>query len=568
MLGIYIRLSKEDADSNSIENQKRQGLQFAKGNKLKHKIYNEGEGLSGGLGIDSRPMLKSLLDDVNNDKITTIWVRDQSRLERNTELWFSIINILRDKEVKLYNSDKFIDLHNDEELFPTHIMSLINDMQRKKQGRLTKRSINDNFKQGKAHGMTPYGYTTDKDRYLIIDDKEAAIVKEIFELSLIGMGTNKIAIKLDSMGVPTRYSQLEGTRTTRNKKSGKLTTINKSDIKWSGASIMHILKNTMYKGLRGTQFKSNPEYYKCPVIIDEKLWQSAQDNLAKNRTFSGAKEIHNYLLKNVIRCGACGRNYVGRTRKKKKEHRYLCSSNRIKDHTCNNKSINIDRIEELVWGAITKTLPEHVEEYFKANSTDEIKETIESDLLKLEQQHKTVKARLNKLIDAMLDGTFTNEEIKGKKKTLNTQLDSIKIKIANLKERRQSIEDELLSLDLINKDVSKKSYSFEEKKELIQKYVSDVKVIYYASEDSIKDYYDRGEYFVFIYLKNTELDNILYVVERGYKNNQLIKAGELSSTMSTILLKTMYSEPKPEHVDEDKLNAIFKKIDTIATNKH
>ena len=50
MLGIYTRLSKIDDNSNSIENQLIQGGKFAKGNKLKHKIYNEGAGLSGGLG--------------------------------------------------------------------------------------------------------------------------------------------------------------------------------------------------------------------------------------------------------------------------------------------------------------------------------------------------------------------------------------------------------------------------------------------------------------------------------------------------------------------------------------
>jgi site-specific DNA recombinase len=60
MLGIYTRLSKQDEESNSINNQLREGKQFAADFHYSDiKIYNEGEGVSGGLDIVDRPKLKN-----------------------------------------------------------------------------------------------------------------------------------------------------------------------------------------------------------------------------------------------------------------------------------------------------------------------------------------------------------------------------------------------------------------------------------------------------------------------------------------------------------------------------
>ena len=58
MLAIYTRLSREDSESSSIENQLREGKSFAKDNSFNDiKIYNEGEGVSGGADIKDRPKL-------------------------------------------------------------------------------------------------------------------------------------------------------------------------------------------------------------------------------------------------------------------------------------------------------------------------------------------------------------------------------------------------------------------------------------------------------------------------------------------------------------------------------
>ena len=58
MLAIYTRLSREDSESTSIENQLREGKSFAKDNGFNDiKIYNEGQGISGAAEIKHRPQL-------------------------------------------------------------------------------------------------------------------------------------------------------------------------------------------------------------------------------------------------------------------------------------------------------------------------------------------------------------------------------------------------------------------------------------------------------------------------------------------------------------------------------
>ena len=121
MLAIYTRLSKEDSDSTSIENQLREGKSFAKDNGFNDiKIYNEGQGISGGAEIKDRPQLFKLLQDISSKIITTVWFRNQNRLERNSSTWHIFTTEAKKHKVNIYFNDKLFDFENPQDnLFGT-----------------------------------------------------------------------------------------------------------------------------------------------------------------------------------------------------------------------------------------------------------------------------------------------------------------------------------------------------------------------------------------------------------------------------------------------------------------
>ena len=107
--GIYLRLSKEDINTNnSIEAQRDITLNYAK----KHNINVINEYVDNGYSgiLDSRPALNKMIVDILRKKIDMVIVKDLSRLTRDknktgyyTEVFFP------DNDVRLISVTEFID---------------------------------------------------------------------------------------------------------------------------------------------------------------------------------------------------------------------------------------------------------------------------------------------------------------------------------------------------------------------------------------------------------------------------------------------------------------------------
>ncbi|QQM25156.1 recombinase family protein [Elizabethkingia sp. M8] len=353
MLGIYARISreKEEGKDRSINDQVLSGKELAAKLGLKYEVYID-EGLSGTLDIEERPGLMQLIEDILSKKITHAFAYDQSRLERNKDVWSKLYTIFQDKKVKLSFKDVLeFDFESDENYLFSHITSLMNNFYTKVASRKIKSVLSRNIQEGKAHAIPPYGYRKNNEGYLIIDEIEKDVVKEIYESSLKGNGVDSIAYALNEKSIPTRYNKINtGTYTVRNKYTGEEKKLEKSKTKWRGGTIRNIIINPIYKGSRIWKGQS----YNVPAIISPEYWDKVNSNLSKNANNTGKKVLHRYLLKGVLSCGKCGRNMVGRSRTNKKDHYYQCSSKRYKGESCGNRSINIDKIEGIIWSRFFK----------------------------------------------------------------------------------------------------------------------------------------------------------------------------------------------------------------------
>lgn len=476
MLGIYCRISgkKEEGKDVSVEVQQIKGIALSKELNLKYKTYKD-EGVSGTLPISERPAFNRLRQDIEDNIITDVFVYDNSRLERNTEQRFKIIALFKLFNIRLFTESGLFDYNDAQIALYGNFESLFNSYFVATTKKKIIKALDAKIAKGEYRGgIYPFGYTV-VDKKLIINPEEAKTVKNIFELSLGGMGLKSISQWLNDNKVPTRYNRIgSGQIKVTNRYTGLTTSKAKKDIKWSGNTVRNILTNTIYKGEK----KHRNTTIDSPSIVTAKYWQEVQDNLKNNRNNSGKTVKHKYLLKGLLGCGRCGRNYYGRSRVSKKDHYYQCSSKR--EISCGSRSINIDRFETFVWHTLFlnhEILVLLVDNYSKSNNK-QIITTKKTDLKSYELSNIKLREDISKLLDLKISGNITtdilNEKIVGKESEMETnieQIDALKVDILQLENEKDYVEE-------LNKEFLRyiNITDFDLQKDILKKYIKRIMV--------------------------------------------------------------------------------------------
>lgn len=478
-VGIYCRISQEkDKNDLSIEDQKMLGVEYCEAESLDYQIYID-EGLSG--TIDARPAFQELLSDIIEGTIQMVWVLDDARIQREPQIRYLFNNTLREYNVEYYTHQLGkVDLFNPEMELLGGVMSEFN----KYFVTITKLKIQSvlrrKVKGGKGWGIPPYGFTYDDSGFYKLHDGEKEIVKLIFEKSLSGLGTEKIAEYLNENNIPTRYNNYDGVIRLNRTKVGKQTKVlEKKNIKWAGNTVRGIIKNTMFYGVKkiGTQTID----IKDPLFTVD-YWEDVNYNLKyKNRNTkkAGGTKKYDYLLNHLIKCGRCKRNFNGKTRESKKDHYYYCMSKRQKGENCGNRSINIDVIETFIWFLIfeTNTRDFLIEELGKKDK----KEIYEKELSETREKLIELKKEKSNLLNIVAKGKVSFEFIEEK-------IIEIRDKIEKENLAEEQISRKLKSIPLIGASEIKrdsdyfKNKNFKEKQQLVEKIISSIEV-YWQEED-------------------------------------------------------------------------------------
>src|SRR5690606_19103424 len=101
-----------------------------------------------------------LIKDMEAGKITAVHARKQDRIERNLATWGRFVEVVLKNGIKVYYSGVLQDLDTPEGRMLAGLMSSFNSYTIDKQSHLTKKALLDNVKQGRAHSVIAYGYTT------------------------------------------------------------------------------------------------------------------------------------------------------------------------------------------------------------------------------------------------------------------------------------------------------------------------------------------------------------------------------------------------------------------------
>lgn len=158
----YLRLSKDDGDdeSSSITNQRKILLDYAKNNNMTIDEFYVDDGYSG--WTMSRPNFNRLKEDLNNNEVHTVIIKDLSRLGRhNAKVNLFLENILEDDKRVIAIGDGY-DTNDPRSEEMLGIRTWMNERHIKDTSNKIRKSIATLQKEGKWICSVPYGYVKTK----------------------------------------------------------------------------------------------------------------------------------------------------------------------------------------------------------------------------------------------------------------------------------------------------------------------------------------------------------------------------------------------------------------------
>ena len=337
---LYERLSRDDelqGESNSIVNQKRQLLAYAKDHGFPSPTHFTDDGISG-TRFD-RPGFMSLMDEVSNDNVGIILVKDMSRVGRDYLQVGEFMEYLRKKNVRLIAINDNVDTFTGEDDF-TPFRNIMNEWY----ARDTSKKIKSVFKAKGLSGKhvasnCPYGYLKDeKDGNIWHVDPEAAeVVRRIFRLTIEGNGPYQIAgiLREDKVEIPAVHMARYGQGLNKNKTF-------KDPYNWGSSTIVSILSKQEYLG-HTVNFKTQKHFKdKKSHYVSEDNWvifENTQEPIIDEETFELVQKIRKSVrrypdgwgelhpLTGLMYCADCGaKMYVHRTSNGKRIPQYTCSA--------------------------------------------------------------------------------------------------------------------------------------------------------------------------------------------------------------------------------------------------
>ncbi len=316
-VAAYCRVSTDKEDqANSFESQQKYFRTCIDRNPdwELQEIYAD-EGLSG-TSTKKRKRFNQMIAAARSGKIDLIITKEVSRFARNTVDTLEYTRELRKRGVGVqFLLDNINTMDSDGELRLTIMSSMAQDESRKTSERV-KWGQTRRMEQGVVFGGSLLGYDV-KEGHMTVNPEGAKVVRTIFRKYLE-----------ERKGCPTIAKELraEGILSSR------------GNLKWSGATVMKLLRNEKYCGdliqkkTYTPDFLSHDKKYNKgqeefvvlrdhhEAIINRETWESVQRELTRrshhNQTGDNGHG-NRYPLSGKIKCGNCGSSFLARKKKTK-----------------------------------------------------------------------------------------------------------------------------------------------------------------------------------------------------------------------------------------------------------
>lgn len=320
---IYIRVSTDSQaeEGYSIEAQKEQLSAYCVSKGIKrYEFYIDG-GWSGS-NIE-RPEMQRLIEDVNADKISHVIVYKLDRLSRSQkDTLYLIEDVFNPHGVDFVSLNESMDTSTPMGRLMLGILSAFAQLERENIRLRTRMGMKERVKSGlwMGGGRVPFGYDYDKEKGVLVPNKDARKVREIYKLYIEGKAPQEIA---NLLGL--KYDRL----------------------------VYQILMRKSNYGIieyNGEEYQGQHE-----PIISQEIYDIAMRCMLERKFVRANTSEH--LLTGLLHCGKCG----AKMRYQKwgnKGCKLVCYSQQksklylVRDPDCNQQRIWADEVEEKVIQAI------------------------------------------------------------------------------------------------------------------------------------------------------------------------------------------------------------------------
>lgn len=470
---LYCRLSRDDelqGDSNSIKNQKTILQKYADDNGFANTEFFVDDGYSG-TNFD-RPDWQRLLSQVEEGNVSTIIVKDMSRLGRDyLKVGYYTEVLFPGSDIRFIAINNNVDSANQQDSDFTPFLNIINEWYAKD----TSKKIRSVFKSKGQSGKPlctnpPYGYTKDPEdkMHWIVDEDAAKVVKEAFRLCMQGYGPSQIANEFSERRImnPTAHAKANGINIPDNRGHD-------DDYIWRGSTIVHMLSRQEYLGhtvnfktyrksyKNKKQLKNDPSEWQIfenthEAIIEEPVFEVVQKIRDGRRRITPMGEMP--ILSGMLFCADCG-NKLYQVRHRGWEHdkeHFVCATYRKIKGGCSSHQIRNVVVEELLLDGIRRVTAfarDHEDEFVEL-VTKKTRIDLDKSMRDGKRELEQSQVRIHKLDDIIqrlyednIEGKISDERFA--KMTANYEAEQLTLesRVAELKSAMTSEKESALGVD-------------------------------------------------------------------------------------------------------------------------
>lgn len=505
---IYCRVSttEQAEEGYSIGEQERILIEYCEKNHYKvYKTFCDA-GISG-KDIKHRPAMTQLLEEAIEKKFNMLISWKINRISRRLGDAIKIIDLLEKNGIKYCSYSEPFETATPAGRMQFQMMALIGEFERN--------TIAENVKMGmlaKARlgewcgGIAPLGYdwqvmegyenSVRKKSKLVINEKEAEIVRSVYEEYASGKGYKAIVNRLNKSGCKSKMGNYFGV-----------------------AQLRSILTNPVYIGkvrynvrrdwAEKRRSNINPTPIICDgiheAIIDEELFNKVQYMIEQKNGKPSRIHDGEYPLTGILKCPECGAGMVisSTTNRlkdgtKKRLMYYACGAWKNKGiAACHSNMVRVDKANTAVFREIEKlfnndNIIKKVVDKVNVKNSRKLKNA-EKGIEKYDAELQVLENRKTKIFEAFEDNVITSEEFLNRKKALDSEEDNIRKNkkealVILAEEHKKEIPYDFIKEIMcdVKEVLSSDKISRELKKQLLQMIISEITLDERREIDSIK----------------------------------------------------------------------------------